>query len=517
VLYVQELLLNPVCWAALLGCLAATIGLLRFARTGRRDFQEQECEKSGNRKKSKPFLMGLAIGLPFLAAVLACAFGIPGIPRGAGGQSHGFLLVLLGGFIILALGAADEVRNLSAGLKLAAEFLAGLLVALSGIVISAVNLPLVGLLPIGDPAGFGTVLTVLWVVGIVNAVSVLDDMDGQAPGVGAIAAIALTLLAGMNGATLAVLLGLGLTGSLLAILQNNRTVVRISLGNAGSLTLGYALAVVSLAGSCSTSGSVLGFSTVAALGVPLFESFAAILRSHLGGYPLFCINLNPSSRMPMKGFTPRQTAWLMYAGSLMCMAAALLSAIIPTGSVHALVPIAVIALTLGGLVVMAGHTKSILSRYGSRRDTMRCMALSRYAAMRLRSKASAENMQRVLDMLVHELELLNLEIRYNAGRANHRSSRSSWDPQPVSWPGDEERLHLKAADASPIELVFQCADKVCPARRDMVATCLATVFDGLSTSTRCQTASQVVKKSVPSSGAASGASEPMLVKQAVGR
>jgi hypothetical protein len=134
-----------------------------------------------------------------------------------------------------------------------------------------------------------------------------------------------------------------------------------------------------------------------------------------------------------------------------------------------------------GLIAVTGHTKSILSRYGSRKETMRCMALSRYAAMRLEPKASLQELQRVLDMLVSELDLLRLELCFDAGRSRVHSSRASWNPEPAPRPGDEIQLSLKAADGSPVELSFQGVDKGCPARLDTLTTCLASAFAGLNT------------------------------------
>lgn len=415
---------------------------------------------------------------------MACASGMA---HDLGAQGRDCLLLFVGGCVILALGFAGDVRNLRARQKLLAEILAGLLVALSGNVISAVNLPLAGLISLGDAAGLGTLLTVLWVVGLVNAFSIVDDMDGLAPGLGLLAAVSLALLAGLNGSPLALLLGLGLAGSLLALQCHNRSVVRISLGATGSMFLGYALAVVSLAGSCRTDGVVLASSTVIALGVPLFEALAAVIRGHLGGFPLFCISPGKPRHAPRKGLTPRQTAWLMCAGSLLCMVAALMGGIIPMGSANALVPVLIMLFVLGGIVTASGRVGSVISRYVYRRDTMRCMALSRYAAMRLAPKASPRETQCVLDMLALELDLLSLELRFDAGHSIVCSSGASRVPEPAPQPGgNETRFSLKAADGSPVDVSFQCMDKVCHARQDAIATCLAGAFDGLNTNIRCK-------------------------------
>ena len=96
-----------------------------------------------------------------------------GMPRALGDQRRDFLLLFLGGCIILTLGLLDDARSLRTRQKLMVEVLAGLLVALSGNGVSALNIPLAGLVNLEGMPGLGTLLAVLWVVGLIKAVRIL--------------------------------------------------------------------------------------------------------------------------------------------------------------------------------------------------------------------------------------------------------------------------------------------------------------------------------------------------------
>ncbi len=190
------------------------------------------------------------------------------------------------------------------------------------------------------------------------------------------------------------------------------------------------------------------------------------------------------------------------------------------GSAKSLVPVAIMLLTAGGTLAVAGHAKSIMSRYESRKDTIRCMALSHYTAMRLKPKASHQEMHRVVDMMVCELDLLSLEIKFDAGRSTVRSSRDSWVPTPVSEPGEVTQLNLKAADGSPVEVSFQCATQVGAIYRDAISACLADTFDRLNLVDNQGEPLPPAPKStatVPFPSPDADEFRPILAKQALGR
>ena len=156
--------------------------------------------------------------------------------RPAGAPEFG----LAAGAVVVALaGLLDDRRAQPASIKLGAQVLAAAIALASGLVITRVALPGLGVVELGI---LGWPLTALWLVGLTNAFNFMDGLDGLAAATATIAAAALALVAqaGGNGpvAALAWSLAAGSAGFLLL----NRPPARIFMGDVGSQFLGFAFA-----------------------------------------------------------------------------------------------------------------------------------------------------------------------------------------------------------------------------------------------------------------------------------
>ena len=100
-----------------------------------------------------------------------------------------------------------------------------------------------------EPSGISPLdiaVTFLWIVGVTNALNLLDNMDGLAAGVGAVAAGGLfVLLAGADQAAVGVCAA-ALAGACCGFLAYNARPATIFMGDAGSLFLGFVLAVAAI-------------------------------------------------------------------------------------------------------------------------------------------------------------------------------------------------------------------------------------------------------------------------------
>jgi UDP-GlcNAc:undecaprenyl-phosphate GlcNAc-1-phosphate transferase len=205
-----------------------------------------------------PYLGGVAIVGGFSAMVFAAA----AIDRASTVLID--LAVLLGTGLVLALmGLLDDLRGgISPYLRLAVEVTAGAVVYETGS----------GAL-LGGPDWVNLVVTVLWVVGITNAFNLLDNMDGLSAGVAAIAAGAFALLAAIHGQYLVAALAAATAGCAAGFLRHNFHPARIYMGDAGSLFLGYLLAVLGLKITLTGTPSVVAaFVPILILGVPIFDT-----------------------------------------------------------------------------------------------------------------------------------------------------------------------------------------------------------------------------------------------------
>jgi UDP-GlcNAc:undecaprenyl-phosphate GlcNAc-1-phosphate transferase len=87
--------------------------------------------------------------------------------------------------------------------------------------------------------------TILWIVLITNAVNMIDNMDGLSAGTGVVCAIGSALVIGGSAPELSAL-AYATAGALAAFLWWNLSTKRIFMGDAGSLFVGFLLAIISV-------------------------------------------------------------------------------------------------------------------------------------------------------------------------------------------------------------------------------------------------------------------------------
>jgi len=178
-------------------------------------------------RKPTALLGGVAIWIALLAGTAA------GIESGAfaGASPWG---ILLGGSLLCMLGALDDVLELRPSTKLAAQLASATVAVMFG-----------HRFHLFPQAALDGVVSVAWIVAITNAVNLLDNMDGLAAGVVLIAAVWLGWADAFGGPV--GIVGLSLVGSLGAFLLFNSNPASIFMGDSGSLSIGFLVAVLSLA------------------------------------------------------------------------------------------------------------------------------------------------------------------------------------------------------------------------------------------------------------------------------
>ena len=192
-----------------------------------------------------PRLGGVAVYLGFLGSVLLNSI----LP-------DWMIATLAAGSLLLIVGLIDDVRELPAASKLAAQLVA------AGIVIATGNvLTLFPGGPIGEAAN--VMLTLLWIVGITNAFNFFDGMDGLATGLA-------ILIAGFMGAVAFETNQPGLGGLAIAIVGagigflpynfRGRKPAVIFLGDGGATFLGFTLACLAVKGNWADHNPIVSFS-----------------------------------------------------------------------------------------------------------------------------------------------------------------------------------------------------------------------------------------------------------------
>lgn len=293
--------------AALCGSLAGTPLALRAA------VRLNIMDKPGGRKAHAapvPYLGGLAIYAAFMVFVLART--VDGhndrTPMAEG------LAIIVGGSMLVLLGLADDRFSLTPLLKVSGQTLAAILLFAAGIHFHFNHFPLLD-----------APVSVLWVVGMTNAFNLLDNMDGLSVGVAAIACAFFFILAELQpGAKqyLVASMTVALCGACLGFLYYNFHPARIFMGDAGSLFLGFMLAVIAL--KLNMNGfpnlhAVNFFVPIAVLGIPIFDTLLVTVSRLRRGVPVSQGGHDHTShRLIMLGLTVREAVMALYlvAGAL---------------------------------------------------------------------------------------------------------------------------------------------------------------------------------------------------------
>ncbi|HUG00086.1 MAG TPA: MraY family glycosyltransferase [Ilumatobacter sp.] len=133
------------------------------------------------------------------------------------------------------VGLLDDDRLLRAGARLLFQFGSACIALIAGIRVDVSGVAL-----------FDAVLTIVWIVAITNAVNFLDNMDGLAAGIAVVAGSATALIAAWGGQTSVAAMAAALSGACVGFLAFNARPAAIYMGDAGSLFLGFVLAVLVL-------------------------------------------------------------------------------------------------------------------------------------------------------------------------------------------------------------------------------------------------------------------------------
>jgi UDP-GlcNAc:undecaprenyl-phosphate/decaprenyl-phosphate GlcNAc-1-phosphate transferase len=195
-----------------------------------------------------PRLGGLAM-FAGLCAGLLVASRLPTLHRAF--QTSEITGVVLGGGVLVLLGAADDRWGLDALTKLAGQILAAGVMVMKGVQLLYLPIPGHGALSLGST--LGVPLTVLFVVVTINAINFVDGLDGLAAGVVAIASLSffaysyeLSVVNHFDRASAPTLLTAVLAGACLGFLPHNFNPARIFMGDSGSMLLGLVLAAATL-------------------------------------------------------------------------------------------------------------------------------------------------------------------------------------------------------------------------------------------------------------------------------
>jgi UDP-GlcNAc:undecaprenyl-phosphate GlcNAc-1-phosphate transferase len=195
-------------------------------------------------KKATPLLGGAAVFVAFSIALLT-----------NGIFSKPIVVILIASLILFGIGILDDIKEVSAGLKLLTQLACSLLVMSSGIILRVLPVDLGIFATIGN-----SFLTLFWIVGIANAMNFFDGMDGLAAGLGAVISFFLGVVAFQTAQPFLGWIAIAMLGGCLGFLPFNFRIKKnaaIFLGDAGSVVIGFILACVAVYGDWAQGNPVV--------------------------------------------------------------------------------------------------------------------------------------------------------------------------------------------------------------------------------------------------------------------
>ncbi len=170
-------------------------------------------------------------------------------------------------------------------------------------------------------------VTVFWIVAITNAFNFLDNMDGLAAGVAAIVAASFLAASARMGQLFVPAWLCLILGSLCGFLLYNFPPAKVFMGDAGSLVVGYLLAVMSCLTTYVRPGETFYaygvFVPLVLMAVPLYDMASVItLRLRDRSNPMVGDRRHFSHRLIRRGMSVRKAALTIY----LCTAATAISA-----------------------------------------------------------------------------------------------------------------------------------------------------------------------------------------------
>jgi len=267
-----------------------------------------------------PLLGGLAIYASFFLTLALCYLVRP---EWLEARQSLFFGLLIGGTLIFLAGVFDDAYGLNAPQKFLVQIVASLVLinfedpgkALQNIIPGLPDTALVRYL--------GILLFVFWVVMLTNAINLIDGLDGLATGISFLSVYFLTLTAiGLNRTYLLPFL-VPLLGATLGFLRYNFHPARIFLGDAGSMLLGFLIAVISFQGFAKRITFFTLLIPILLLGIPILDTALSFARRILAGRNPFSADRDHIHHKLIRlGLTQVQTVSILY---LVCAALGILS------------------------------------------------------------------------------------------------------------------------------------------------------------------------------------------------
>lgn len=222
-----------------------------------------------------PRLGGVGVFFSVLFTVFIWSFMGYGDERAIPYESPAWIILATGGIWIFCVGLYDDIYTLGAGVKFLLQSVAALFPI--GLGVKFGHFSFLGETGI-EIGWFAYPLTFLWIIGITNAFNLVDGLDGLSAGLASIAAGTSAVVFFLRGNYSEALLLFIILGALVGFLRYNFFPAKIFLGDAGSLFVGYTMAITAISGSQKGVTALAIVFPLLLFGFPIADTILSMVR-----------------------------------------------------------------------------------------------------------------------------------------------------------------------------------------------------------------------------------------------
>jgi len=265
------------------------------------------------------------------------------------------VILLLCMLVLFVLGLRDDKKHLGPFLKLAVQFA----VATAAAWFAEIRVEF-----FIENKIITTGLSAVWIVLIINVFNFLDNMDGASAGIAVITSSILFSAAALSGQVFVGGLALVFAGTLLGFLVFNFPPAKIFMGDAGSLVVGFMVAVLTLRTTYYHEGEsgqwYAVFMPLVVMAVPLYDFISVtVLRLSQGKSPFAGDTQHFSHRLKKRGLSETQTVLTLYLATLCTgLGAAFLNQVNAAGAVLILIQTIMVLVIIAILETTTQNDKS---------------------------------------------------------------------------------------------------------------------------------------------------------------
>lgn len=222
------------------------------------------------------------------------------------------MIILVVVFFLFMLGLWDDKKHLSPSFKLSVQFVVAIIAAFFADIRFELFI---------ESKIVTSLLSAVWIVLIINAFNFLDNMDGASAGIATIISCILLTAAALSGQVFVCSLIVVFIGTLSGFLVFNFPPAKIFMGDAGSLVVGFFVALLTVRTTYyhqAQSGPWYPvFMPVLVMAVPLYDFISVtLLRLSQGKSPFIGDTQHFSHRLKRRGLTDTQTVLTLYLATL---------------------------------------------------------------------------------------------------------------------------------------------------------------------------------------------------------